>query len=286
MSSIDKTFINKFKKNGFCYGIEIFSKNETQRIRSEIEDLEIEFKNGVSARNLEQFFRVNGHIVIPLLANLSKSTRILDHVELLLGSNILVWSVELFIKEPGSSKIVSWHQDLAYWGMGETNGEVTAWIALSNVTIESGCMRFIPKSHNKNILKHEDTFDKDNLLSRGQEIKGINENDAVFAPLKPGEMSLHHGRCLHASGVNNSNDRRIGLAIRYVTPEVRNTNNGHDFAMLVRGCDDKGGWYNFAGPRGLFNKKDLNFYDHVLNHQSKVLMAGADLNEGMYKTDN
>ena len=68
-------------------------------------------------------------------------------------------------------------------------------------------------------------------------------------------MSLHHGKCLHASGKNNSKDRRIGLAIRYVTPDVRNKENGHDFAMLVRGFDDIGGWFNFAGPRGLFNKK-------------------------------
>ena len=115
MNSIDKSFVDKYKKNGFCHGIEIFSENETNNIRSEIEDLELKFKNGVSGQKLEQYFRVNGHIVIPLLANLSKSPKILDHVELLLGSNILVWSVELFIKEPGSSKIVSWHQDLTYW---------------------------------------------------------------------------------------------------------------------------------------------------------------------------
>ena len=37
--------------------------------------------------------------------------------------------------------------------------------------------------------------------------------------------------------------------------DVRNKENGHDFAMLVRGFDDRGGWFNFAGPRGLFNKK-------------------------------
>ncbi len=285
MRMIDKSFINKYQKEGFYYGIPVFSNSEIRSIRSEIETLEKKFKNGISKNKLEQYFRVNGHIVIPLLANLSKSPKILDYIELLLGSNILVWSVELFIKEPGSSKIVSWHQDITYWGMGETNNEVTAWIALSNVNIESGCMRFIPGSHNKKILIHEDTFDEDNLLSRGQEIKGINEKEAIYAPLKPGEMSLHHGKCLHASGMNNSNDRRIGLAIRYVTPDVRNKENGHDFAMLVRGFDDKGGWFNFAGPRSLFNKKDLCFYNYVLKYQSKVLMAGANKNDGMYKAD-
>ena len=285
MNQLNNSFVKRYRENGFFYGIKVFLQDEVKNIRSEIEYLEKKFKNGIYSKNITQFFRVNGHIVIPLLANLSKSSKVLDHVELLLGPNILVWSVELFIKEPGSTKMVSWHQDLAYWGMGETDGEVTAWIALSNVNIESGCMRFIPGSHTKKILEHKDTFGKDNLLSRGQEIPGIKEADAVFAPLKPGEMSLHHGRCLHASGLNNSQDRRIGLAIRYVNPEVRNKENGHDFAMLVRGYDDKGGWHNFAGPRGLFDKNDVSFYNHVLEHQSKVLMGGATKNEGMYKAN-
>ena len=107
MSLINKSFIDKYKKEGFYYGIPVFSKVETKRIRSEIEALEKKFKNGISKKKLEQFFRVNGHFVIPLLANLSRSSKILDYIELLLGPNILVWSVELFIKEPGSSKIVS-----------------------------------------------------------------------------------------------------------------------------------------------------------------------------------
>ena len=40
MSLINKSFINKYKKEGFCYGIPIFSKSETKSIRSEIEALE------------------------------------------------------------------------------------------------------------------------------------------------------------------------------------------------------------------------------------------------------
>ena len=129
--------------------------------------------------------------------------------------------VELFIKEAQTTKTVSWHQDITYWGMGETDDEVTAWVALSDVSVQAGCMRFIPGSHRNPIVSHHDTYDDNNLLSRGQEIAGINENDAVYGALCPGEMSLHHGRCFHASGPNMSDDRRIGLAIRYVTPEVR-----------------------------------------------------------------
>ena len=63
-------------------------------------------------------------------------------------------------------------------------------------------------------------------------------------------MSLHHGRCFHASAPNTSNDRRIGMAIRYVTPEVRQADLARDYAMLVRGRDAHQGWINVAAPSG------------------------------------
>ncbi|MGI9500050.1 MAG: phytanoyl-CoA dioxygenase family protein, partial [Geminicoccaceae bacterium] len=237
---------------------------------------------GAGGYGLDQYFRVNGHIVIPLLAELARTDRILDAVESLLGPNILAWSVELFIKEPGSGKSVSWHQDITYWGMGETDDEVTAWVALSDVTIEAGCMRFIPGSHKGGIVAHEDTFAVDNLLSRGQEILGIDEAEAVHGSLRPGKMSLHHGRCFHASGPNRSEDRRIGLAIRYVTPGVRDQASGRDYAMLVRGQDAARGWINIAGPRGLFTPADLALYNQVLRDQSKVLAANAESSVALY----
>ncbi|MCP4874259.1 MAG: phytanoyl-CoA dioxygenase family protein, partial [Gammaproteobacteria bacterium] len=57
-----------------------------------------------------------------------------------------------------TNKIVSWHQDLTYWGLGETDDEITAWIALSDVSVELGCMRFIPGSHQHELLPHHDSF--------------------------------------------------------------------------------------------------------------------------------
>lgn len=271
-----------YHQNGFVAGIRAFDTGEVTKARQQIEALERDHTAGAGGHDLNQFFRVNGHLVIPLLADLAATPAILDAVEGVLGPNLLVWSVELFIKEAGSDKTVSWHQDLTYWGMGETDGEVTAWVALSDVSVEAGCMRFIPGSHHGRIVDHEDTFGADNLLSRGQQIADVNEADAVHGPLRPGEMSLHHGRCFHASGANKSDDRRIGLAIRYVTPEVRDDAPGRDYAMLVRGVDAARGWINVAGPRGLFTDPDLAFYDRVMVDQSATLAAGAMGDVSMY----
>ena len=110
----------------------------------------------------------------------------------------------------------------------------------------------------------------------------MDEAAAVHGPLRPGEMSLHHGRCFHASGANGSDDRRIGLAIRYVTPAVRDHAPGKDWAMPVRGEAPAGGWHCIAGPRGLFHPTDLELYDRILAGQAATLAAGAEKDVGLY----
>lgn len=276
--------VKHYRENGFVSSVPVFDAEQVSNLRAEIETLETNHGAGAGGNSLEQLFRVNGHVVIPLLANLARTPAILDAVQSILGPNLLAWAVELFIKEPGSEKTVSWHQDITYWGMGETNDEVTAWVALSDVSVEAGCMRFIPGSHTNGIVAHTDTFDESNLLSRGQKIDNINETDARHGPLRPGEMSLHHGRCFHASGPNRSDDRRIGLAIRYVTPEVCAGLEGRDYAMLVRGVDAARGWINIAGPQELFTSMDLALYDQILQDQTATLTAGASQNSALYSS--
>ena len=171
-----------YQRQGFLGPIDVMTPGQARAYRSRIEELERNYVPQPDRRELRQYFRVNGHVVIPMLAEIARTPSIIDAVTTILGRNILTWSVELFIKEAQSDHIVSWHQDLTYWGMGETDGEVTAWIALSHVSIEAGCMRFIPGSHLGPILAHNDTFDPSNLLSRGQELDGIDENKAVHCP--------------------------------------------------------------------------------------------------------
>ncbi len=273
----------QYQRDGFLAGIPVFSPERVSEIRAEIETMERDHANGANGKPISQYLRVNSYVVIPLLAELARTPGILDAVEHILGPNILAWSAELFIKEPGTKKVVTWHQDLTYWGMGETDDEVTAWVALSDVSVEAGCMRFKPGSHKGGIVAHNDTFAEDNLLSRGQEIENVDESKAVHGALKPGEMSLHHGRCFHASGPNLSDDRRIGMAIRYVTPGVREQAGGRDYAMLVRGVDDHGGWINVAGARALLHPADLALYERILADQAKSLAAGVEDKVAMYR---
>ena len=270
-----------YDDNGYLFPIDVFSPPEVARARASLE--QIEQRSPVNlAHPISLYLRTAAHISFPFVVEMARSKTLLDTVETILGENIMIYSAEFFIKEAGSEKIVTWHQDLTYWGLGETDDELTAWIALSDVNVKSGCMRFVPGSHKQRIQPHKDSFAADNLLSRGQEVAvAVDEDAAVDIELKPGQVSLHHGRMFHASGPNRSDQRRIGLVIRYITPEVEQS-GVPGYAMMARGIDTSGNWHHFAPPCENFDPRNLALYETVRGDQQKVLMRGAAQKSKVY----
>jgi non-heme Fe2+,alpha-ketoglutarate-dependent halogenase len=153
---------------------------------------------------------------------------------------------------------------------------VTAWVALTEATPANGCMRFIPGSHQHEVVGHRDTFDESNMLSRGQEISvEVNEAEAVDAALRPGEMSLHHGHLFHASNPNTSADRRIGLVLRYVTPSMKQVSGQATFAHLVAGEDRFGNFELLQPATEVMADRDVDNARRAIKLQEQIGYAGA-----------
>ena len=109
-------------------------------------------------------------------------------------------------------------------------------------------MKVIPGSHLGADLPHRDTFADDNALARGQEIAvEVDEAQAVPLVLEPGEMSIHHIGVVHGSEPNRSDEARIGVAVRFVAPEVRQDVE-KAMAVLARGEDRFGNFDLLAAP--------------------------------------
>ncbi len=265
-----------YHRDGYLFPLKLFDEAEVFAFREELEAIEARVGLGALPHGVGQYLRINSHLVIPKVTEFAFQPQLLDVVSSILGPNVMLWSAEFFIKEAHTPKIVSWHQDLTYWGLGETDEELTAWLALSPATLESGCMRFVAGSHKNRILPHRDTFADDNLLSRGQEVAvDVEEEEATNVILQPGEVSLHHGRIFHSSGPNSSSDRRIGLAMRFVTPAVRQIVAERDYAILARGVDCHGNWVHVAPPDQLFAPEALELYDEVLRVQSNAMAENS-----------
>jgi ectoine hydroxylase-related dioxygenase (phytanoyl-CoA dioxygenase family) len=260
-----------FKRDGYYFPLPALNKEEAAALRTKIEYAEHEVST-----NLHQFdcFRTYSHLVIPSIAELALDSRITDWVSAILGQDLLLLHTSLFIKEPMTGHFVSWHQDLTYWGLDGID-EVTAWFAMTSATIDNGCMRFIAGSHNK-WVQHEDRHHPDNMLSRSQEISvEVNEDDAVNAELNAGEISLHHGRTFHASYPNHTDDRRIGLAFRYIMPSMRQTCIENATAMLARGSDNYGHFELIDPPTYLFAPDDIARLKKIFTTENATYYQGA-----------
>ena len=210
------------------------------------------------------------HLYLTFLSDLIHHPRILDAAEDVLGPNLLVWSTSFFIKEPDNAGFVSWHQDSTYWGLSEPEG-VTAWVAFSASTPQSGCVRVIPGTHKLDQVPHVETRSAGNLLTRGQEIAvDIDESHAASMPLAPGELSLHHIRTFHNSEPNRSNDRRIGFAIRYIPTRIRQTEVDGDTATLVRGQDRFGNFELEERPETDLSAAAIAYHAKVTERRAKI----------------
>jgi non-haem Fe2+, alpha-ketoglutarate-dependent halogenase len=230
-SKLSQAAIARYRAQGYLAPIRALPAAEADGYRQRLEAAE------ASGRLPDGALRNKSHLLFPWLHDLIQHQGILDAVEGVLGPDILCWSSSFFIKDPRNKSYVSWHQDLTYWGLDPAD-IVTAWVAISESTNENGAMRVMPGTHTTEIAPHSDTFNPDNLLSRGQEISvEVDASKAVALELQPGEMSLHHVKLIHGSEPNPSDKRRIGYAIRYMPAHVRQTTGMKDSATLVRGVD-------------------------------------------------
>ena len=187
---------------------------------SELDDVRARYAQLVAAHGgqLRSFDR--GHYFLDWAYDLVTHPRVVDTVASLLGEDVIVWGSLILSKPPHDDAFIAWHQDGAYAGFLGDAPAVSAWIALSDSTIESGCMRVVPGSQ-KIKLSHLEKADPRNMLSHGQEIAAdVDESAAVDVQLKAGEMSLHHVDIVHGSNPNRANWWRTGFIVRYTTPRM------------------------------------------------------------------
>jgi len=277
---LDAAAIKQYREDGFVSPIRVFSTEEAAKIRDAIELLET--KRGPVFREdrkrpgdpFQGSYRFKSHLLFKWLAEVVRDPRLLDLVEPLTGSDILCWTTHWFIKEPSTFNYVSWHQDSNYWGV-ESDRFVSAWLAITSATEENGCIRLLPGSHRGPKLEHVDTWEKDNMLTRGQTIMDVDETKAVKLELQPGEVALFDYRLAHASHKNRSTDRRIGIGIRYIPPTARQTLADWDCASLVRGNDTCGNFELEPEPSCDFDPVAVALHQKADAEQRKIYYQGA-----------
>jgi ectoine hydroxylase-related dioxygenase (phytanoyl-CoA dioxygenase family) len=219
--------LHDYRREGFLFPLRVLSTIEVQRYRAACDELEGRLGGKPRTIEVRQM-----HLHFAWAHELATHPAILDAVEDVLGPDLLIWATELFAKHPHDATVaIGWHRDQPYLGL--TGGcSTTAWVALSESTPANGCMRALPRSSDP--------------LMPAQAVQGCTAREAasidwgatamVDVALGMGEMSLHAADVVHGSRPNQSDAKRVGFAIRFVTPDARPI-HGRPRVVVARGHD-------------------------------------------------
>lgn len=114
--------------------------------------------------------------------------------ELIGCEKVRVFHDHLIVKPPYGGATIPWHRDLPNWPVAEPRG-VSCWLALDDVTAESGAMRFMLGGHKEPMTRSID------FLNESKEW-GEREKDAVPVAVPAGSAIFHHCLSWHTSPPN------------------------------------------------------------------------------------
>lgn len=216
--------IKEFHTKGFLGPFTAISEEEMSVFRTRLEkELDISSK-AFGFKTVR-----DRHLDAPFIMDLFSKPEITEVLAQLLGPDILLWRSHVFNKPPGGA-LIPWHQASTYMledykqpilhtPNKNTLFQLTVWIAVDESTLENGCIEFIPGSHSQmrkiSIGKGEKFYS-----SQFEMDVDLEKNKPVPMPLKPGQFVVFSERCVHGSKANNTNNRRMGINFRAITPET------------------------------------------------------------------
>ena len=229
--------ITQFNKHGFIEKLRLFDKNKADEHRNRFDALLAEFQ-----RRSRDAYSINGYQTrVDFIWDIATNPLLLDHIEDLLGPNVVLWGSHYFCKMPADRREVPFHQDATYWPFRPFK-TVTAWLAVDDVSPNMGPMCFLPGSHRHGKLAWRQRTEDVVLGLEVEKYSNFGEPHPLL--LNAGQFSLHTDLMVHGSKLNNSNKRRCGLTLRYVPPEVRlideRYSNWIKNAIICRGEDASG----------------------------------------------
>ncbi len=169
------------------------------------------------ARHLE--ILRNPHLSAEWARAAVRAPQLLAAVQEAIGPDVAVENTFLVVKWPGRGFEIPWHQD----GIDarvelDPDRSVSAWLALSDATLDNGCLHAVVGSHHFGYLPFSSEADNGAERGRADQAIGFTADASTALPLRAGTALLMDSRLLHRSGTNTGDGARIGLNVRYVAP--------------------------------------------------------------------
>jgi phytanoyl-CoA hydroxylase len=165
----------------------------------------------------------------------------------LVGPDVRLYWDQAVYKQPHGAEPVLWHQDNGYTYV-EPQAYLTCWVAITDATLDNGCVWVLPGVHRAGTVAHRAT-------PIGYQC-AENPEGAVPVPVRAGSIIVFTSLTPHATGHNVTGDVRKAYIVQFAP----------DGTLAVRGDPDAG-----PGRPEPQNDPDRQFF---------VLRDGARVGEG------
>lgn len=147
----------------------------------------------------------------------------------LLGPKIENYLEHAIMKPAGHGAATPWHQDDAFnrRGSGFVD-QISIWMPLQDVAVESGCMLYIRGSNHGPLFPHRSPGG-DPRISGLETVSPPDLAQCVAVPMRAGSAVIHHSRTLHAAGVNTTDQPRRAYIVGYAVKSRRHRLFSRDY---------------------------------------------------------
>lgn len=224
-----------YNEDGYLTNLPLLAPDEVREAQEAYHRLLGMMPDGVNIWQLSQWEKKNDFVY-----RLATHPQALDYAESLCGPDFYVWDAYFFAKPPRAQWTSQMHTDMGSWPMSEKGRFATLFLAITDTTVANGCLDVVRGSHregHRHIAKDYDR--KTEVFHHEVPQEDIDPDRLVHLELKAGEISMHHQLTVHGSGPNNTDDHRVGLALRYASCDTEaNLHIWPQFSIIpVRGED-------------------------------------------------
>jgi len=213
-----------YRLNGYLAGVRILNKKQTQALRTEVDELTnpdhpgcelfYEYNSNESSNPATILFHaLGGWRIKPGLHDALWNPSFLVPAAQLLNAPVRFWHDQIFYKPARHGGLVAWHQDYSYWTRTKPMAHLSCWIGLDDSTKENGCLNYVPRSHEWELLPITGLADDMNSIQTVLTERQQEEFRPVPIELKQGYASFHHPLMVHGSYENQTDMPRRALVL-------------------------------------------------------------------------
>ena len=219
---LDEDTVSSYRRDGFVHVPAVLTPDEVSRYRTAAERVHSQ-RDGLpyAGAIFKQIIQV--WTFDDVLRELTLHPGIASAATQLAGIPLRIWHDQLLVKAPHNGARTEFHQDAPYWPHSSRHC-LSAWIALTDVPVERGCMTFIPGQQERHEIRPVDLTSDTDMFAAAPDLTWKRR---VTVPLRAGDATFHNGFTPHTANANDTDEYRWAQVNIYIDRDTTYTGSAH-----------------------------------------------------------